>query len=61
MEKGALGSKFTDRTNPLEWQANLMNKVQGTRRLGANELGDPLDEQATAARRDREKRANNYA
>ncbi|MBL0197127.1 MAG: lipid-transfer protein [Myxococcales bacterium] len=29
MEKGALGSKFTDRTNPLEWQANLMNKVQG--------------------------------
>ena len=29
MEKGALGSKFTDRTNPLEWQANLMSKVQG--------------------------------
>ena len=29
MEKGALGSKFTDRANPLEWQANLMNKVQG--------------------------------
>jgi len=29
MEKGALGSKFTDRTNPLELQANLMNKVQG--------------------------------
>jgi acetyl-CoA acetyltransferase len=29
MEKGALGSKYTDRTNPLEWQANLMNKVQG--------------------------------
>lgn len=29
MEKGALGSKFTDRTNPLEMQANLMNKVQG--------------------------------
>src|SRR6201992_2097670 len=24
MEKGALGSKFNDRTNPLEWQANLM-------------------------------------
>src|SRR5690606_6768130 len=22
-------SKFTDRTNPLEWQANLMSKVQG--------------------------------
>ncbi len=29
MEKGALGSKYTDRTNPLELQANLMNKVQG--------------------------------
>jgi sterol carrier protein 2 len=29
MEKGALGSKFNDRTNPLEWQANLMSKVQG--------------------------------
>jgi acetyl-CoA acetyltransferase len=29
MEKGALASKFTDRTNPLEWQANLMSKVQG--------------------------------
>jgi len=29
MEKGALGSKFTDRTNPLEWQAGLMSKVQG--------------------------------
>lgn len=29
MEKGALGSKFTDRTNPLEFQANLMNEVQG--------------------------------
>jgi len=28
MEKGALGSKFTDRTNPLEWQAGLMTKVQ---------------------------------
>ncbi|MCA9589480.1 MAG: lipid-transfer protein [Myxococcales bacterium] len=29
MEKGALGSKYTDRTNPLEWQAGLMSKVQG--------------------------------
>ena len=29
MEKGALGSKFTDRTNPLEWFAGLMSKVQG--------------------------------
>jgi sterol carrier protein 2 len=29
MEKGALGSKFTDRTNPLDQHANLMNKVQG--------------------------------
>lgn len=29
MEKGALGSKYSDRTNPLELQANLMNKVQG--------------------------------
>lgn len=29
MEKGALGSKFTDRTNPLEWQAGVMSKVQG--------------------------------
>ncbi|MFO0678153.1 MAG: lipid-transfer protein [Polyangiaceae bacterium] len=29
MEKGALGSKFTDRANPLEGHANLMNKVQG--------------------------------
>lgn len=29
MEKGALGSKFNDRANPLEWQANLMSKVQG--------------------------------
>ncbi|MCB9702501.1 MAG: lipid-transfer protein [Myxococcales bacterium] len=29
MEKGALGSKFNDRTNPLEWHANLMNDVQG--------------------------------
>ncbi len=29
MEKGALGSKFADRTNPLEWQVGLMSKVQG--------------------------------
>lgn len=29
MEKGALGSKFNDRTNPLELHANLMNDVQG--------------------------------
>jgi sterol carrier protein 2 len=29
MEKGALASKYTDRANPLEWQANLMSKVQG--------------------------------
>jgi sterol carrier protein 2 len=29
MEKGALAAKYTDRTNPLEWQANLMSKVQG--------------------------------
>ncbi|MDB4943605.1 MAG: 3-ketoacyl-CoA thiolase [Labilithrix sp.] len=29
MEKGALGSKFTDRTNPLEWFAGLMSNVQG--------------------------------
>jgi len=29
MEKGALGSKFNDRANPLEWQAGLMSKVQG--------------------------------
>ena len=29
MEKGALGSKYNDRTNPLEWQASLMSKVQG--------------------------------
>jgi sterol carrier protein 2 len=29
MEKGALGSKFTDRTNPLEWFAGLMSDVQG--------------------------------
>ncbi|MEZ4385740.1 MAG: lipid-transfer protein [Nannocystaceae bacterium] len=29
MEKGALGSKFNDRTNPLDRHANLMNDVQG--------------------------------
>jgi sterol carrier protein 2 len=29
MEKGALGSKFNDRTNPLEFHVNVMNKVQG--------------------------------
>ena len=29
MEKGALGSKFTDRTNPLEYHAGVMNKLQG--------------------------------
>jgi sterol carrier protein 2 len=29
MEKGALGSKFTDRTNPLEYHATTMSKVQG--------------------------------
>ncbi|MGZ5277144.1 MAG: lipid-transfer protein [Caldimonas sp.] len=29
MEKGALGSKYTDRTNPLEKQFNVMNDVQG--------------------------------
>ncbi|MCL2722810.1 MAG: lipid-transfer protein [Polyangiaceae bacterium] len=29
MEKGALGSKFTDRTNPLEWHFGVMNEVQG--------------------------------
>jgi sterol carrier protein 2 len=29
MEKGALGSKYTDRTNPLEWFAGLMSNVQG--------------------------------
>ena len=29
MEKGALGSKFDDRANPLEWQVDLMNRVQG--------------------------------
>ena len=29
MEKGALGSKFDDRTNPLDQHAGLMAKVQG--------------------------------
>src|SRR5215471_11380818 len=29
MEKGALGAKFTDRTNPLEYHVGLMSKVQG--------------------------------
>jgi len=29
MEKGALGSKFADRANPLEPQFNVMNNVQG--------------------------------
>lgn len=29
MEKGALGSKFNDRTNPLDQHADVMNKVQG--------------------------------
>jgi acetyl-CoA acetyltransferase len=29
MEKGALGNKYDDRTNPLEWFAGLMSKVQG--------------------------------
>ncbi len=29
MEKGALGSKFTDRTNPLDQHAGVMSKVQG--------------------------------
>src|SRR5262249_2244700 len=29
MEKGALGAKWADRANPLEAQANLMNKLQG--------------------------------
>ncbi len=29
MEKGALGSKFKDRTNPLDRHAGLMNDVQG--------------------------------
>lgn len=29
MEKGALGSKYTDRTNPLDKHADVMNRVQG--------------------------------
>ena len=29
MEKGALGSKWTDRTNPLEYHAGVMSKLQG--------------------------------
>src|SRR5512135_3578671 len=29
MEKGALGSKFTDRVNPLDKHAGVMNDVQG--------------------------------
>ncbi len=29
MEKGALGSKFNDRTNPLDQHAGVMNDVQG--------------------------------
>jgi acetyl-CoA acetyltransferase len=29
MEKGALGSKFNDRTNPLELHVNVMNQTQG--------------------------------
>ncbi len=29
MEKGALGSKWGDRTNPLEYHAGVMSKVQG--------------------------------
>jgi len=29
MEKGALGSKFNDRTNPLEHHAGVMNELQG--------------------------------
>ncbi len=29
MEKGALGAKFTDRTNPLEYHVGVMSKVQG--------------------------------
>ncbi|NUO51594.1 MAG: lipid-transfer protein [Polyangiaceae bacterium] len=29
MEKGALGSKFNDRTNPLELHVGVMSKVQG--------------------------------
>lgn len=29
MEKGALGSKFTDRTNPMDRHAEVMGKLQG--------------------------------
>jgi sterol carrier protein 2 len=29
MEKGALGSKYNDRTNPLDKHANVMNELQG--------------------------------
>ncbi len=29
MEKGALAAKWNDRTNPLEFHANVMNKLQG--------------------------------
>jgi acetyl-CoA acetyltransferase len=29
MEKGALGSKFSDRTNPLDKHADVMNRMQG--------------------------------
>jgi acetyl-CoA acetyltransferase len=29
MEKGALGSKFSDRTNPLDQHAGVMSRVQG--------------------------------
>lgn len=29
MEKGALGSKFTDRTNPMELHAEVMGRLQG--------------------------------
>src|SRR5262249_41993570 len=29
MEKGALGSKYSDRTNPMDKHAALMGKVQG--------------------------------
>jgi acetyl-CoA acetyltransferase len=29
MEKGALGAKYTDRTNPLEYHVGVMSKVQG--------------------------------
>ena len=29
MEKGALGSKWADRTSPVEWHASVMGRVQG--------------------------------